>query len=266
MDDVEDPDATTRDEDPLPGAMVALLQKKLADERRAHALTKQEADAEILRLKAMIARRDAELEACATHDAHRVLLSSIQNQVQNARQRHGTSRKCYEDPANHPSTHEASTGIARHADQIVASTAIRNRTLEREVELLRHEVWAFDQRFVSMLIKGIDTQIHKTQHKRDTHSVAGGAARLAPAEVERRHASVQVEEFPEDHSNLLPPSPGLLPHAMPCSPSPYTLTPQHGLGLTRSSSARSKSSPSSELSVPARGTEDLSIASFCKSS
>lgn len=120
-----------------------LLQKQLDTERKAHSLTKQDADAQTLRLEAMIARRDAELQACAVHDAHNVLLSSAPSDVI-------PCRTC--SPANRADGHNlhrhASAPCPGHASSsrdasdnaVLARTASRNRVLEREVEMLRHSV------------------------------------------------------------------------------------------------------------------------------
>lgn len=141
------PNPAADDHDAVQVAVVSLLRKQLAEEQGAHARTKQETDAEILRLRAMIARRDAELEACATHDAHHVLLSS------SAPNDTLPSRVCTRpNCANGRAAHTSGSGLSCHhhaavlgsetaeADNILARATSRNRVLEREVEILRHTV------------------------------------------------------------------------------------------------------------------------------
>ncbi len=139
--------AAADDHGTVQAAVVDLLHKRLVKEQGEHARTKQETDAEILRLKAMIARRDAELEACATHDAHHVLLSSsAPNDVL-------PSRVCTRpNCVNGRTAHASGSGLSCHhhavalgsenveADNILARTTSRNRVLEREVEILRQTV------------------------------------------------------------------------------------------------------------------------------
>ncbi|KAI0817007.1 hypothetical protein BC628DRAFT_1095225 [Trametes gibbosa] len=204
--------STPNSSDPIHVAIVTTLQKQLATEQKAHARTKQEADAEILRLQAMVARRDAELQACVTHAAHNVLLYSAPSDVI-------ACRSC--NPANRTGGHNphgyASASCCGHAsttrttsDSILARTASRNRMLEREVEILRYSV-------------------HRAQQ---SHSSEANKVKIKSGQpTEKQYASVQVQTdypaLPEDHAESLPPSPGLLPHTMPMSPSPYILTPRY---------------------------------------
>lgn len=156
-------------------AVVDLLRKRLAEEQGAHARTKQETDAEILRLKAMIARRDAELEACATHDAHHVLLSSsAPNDTLPFRV--CTRPNC----VNGRAAHASGSGLSCHhhavdlgsetaeADNILARATSRNRVLEREVEILRQTVrpTARHRRFAHRLPRYTRYSIHSLRTRK----------------------------------------------------------------------------------------------------
>ncbi|KAL1943002.1 hypothetical protein VTO73DRAFT_4673 [Trametes versicolor] len=209
------------DHDAVHAAVVDLLRKRLVEEQGAHARTKQQTDAEILRLRAMIARRDAELEACATHDAHHVLLSSsAPNDIL-------PSRVCTRpNCVNGRAAQASGSGLSCHhhavvlggetaeADNILARATSRNRVLEREVEILRQSV-------------------HQVQHSQSSDAKrrhAQGRHQHAP---EKPLVSVQVQTadpvLGSEAQYTLPPSPGLLPHTMSRSPSPYALGSRHPL-------------------------------------
>ncbi|KAI0351907.1 hypothetical protein OH77DRAFT_1523798 [Trametes cingulata] len=220
--DKTQPPALPDRQDASPGAIVALLQKQLADEKRAHVRTKEEADAQILRLEAKIARRDAELEACAMHSGHRVLLSASTSSdnvaIRSCSCRRGIERRRHggeEQAVACPQHAAASDSEIMAVNATQARAASRNRVLEREVELLRRAV--------------------HTQHSRSPlHRKADDTAAPHPTTPDRRYVSVQVqanarEHRSEDrnHDEGLPPSPGLLPYVMPSSPSPYSMTPRH---------------------------------------
>ncbi|KAI8974574.1 hypothetical protein BD414DRAFT_524884 [Trametes punicea] len=205
----------------LRDTLVALLQRQLAEEKRAHALTREEAEAEISRLKAMVARRDAELQACATHDVHRVLLSSAASSASTScgmcTHPDCASRKRSRDAGSVlPCPHRTTTVCSpvNDVDQLLAATMSRNRVLEREVESLKQGV-----------LQAIQT---RDQADRKTGNRPG---RLS-ADSERHYASVEVQTVEPAYADLrngtLPPSPGLLPYTMPSSPSPYHLTPWQG--------------------------------------
>ncbi|KAI0766887.1 hypothetical protein BD413DRAFT_614883 [Trametes elegans] len=221
-------------------AVVVALQQKLAAEKAAHIRTKEEADTEILRLKAMVARRDAELEACVTHNGHRVLLSSAPSgtvsSVQCTDPRCAVGRKQREIDASlsvPTSRRLAAPGCNEHlgADTVLAQTLSRNRVLEREVEMLRDNV-AQAQCLQSMITSG-----------------CAGVETPRRRVPQRQDAAVQVEEKElEEH---LPSSPGLLPHTMPSSPSPYNLTPTHARTPARPRTPRSpRSSTVQRLGSP----------------
>ena len=125
------------DNDAVRTVLLQSVHKRLEDERQAHARTKQEADAETLRLRAMVARRDAELEACATHAGHRVLLSSSSHGHQhfprsNGREHHGD--EFIAGPSRVSRSHEGA------AEPVVSLAGARERTLEREVAFLQGQV------------------------------------------------------------------------------------------------------------------------------
>ena len=132
------------DNDAVRTVLLESVHKRLEDERQAHARTKQEADAETLRLRAMVARRDAELEACATHSGHRVLLSSsLSTSVpssshshqhfprSNGREHHGD--EFVAGPSRVSRSHES-------VAPVVSLAGARERTLEREVAFLQGQV------------------------------------------------------------------------------------------------------------------------------
>ncbi|OSD00174.1 hypothetical protein PYCCODRAFT_1371749, partial [Trametes coccinea BRFM310] len=230
-------------------AVFNALQRQLIEEKRAHAITREEADAEFARLRAMIARRDAELEACATHDGHRVLLSSRGPQEGSPVR---VSR--YSDRTNGRTIRLADSGkgfegilvgskAASEHEHVLATTMSRNRALEREVDLLRQQVF------------------------RLSHSQSDAQA-LSSVVSQRHYASAGVQTSEPDsrlkpHENL-PPSPGLLPSTMPCSPSPYYLTPRHGrprslerLSEQRMTPQRDRQSPTAQSHIRALA-EDVS--------
>ncbi|KAL7280920.1 hypothetical protein ACG7TL_005866 [Trametes sanguinea] len=115
----------------------------------------------------------------------------------------------------------------------------RNRALEREVDLLRQQI----------------SQV------RLSHSQSDGQA-LSSVVSQRHYASAGIQTSEPDsrlkpHENL-PPSPGLLPSTMPCSPSPYYLTPRHGrprslerLSEQRMTPQRDRQSPTAQSHIRA---------------
>ena len=130
-------------------ALLQGLHRKLEQERLSHVRTKEEADAEISRLRAMVARRDAELEACATHSSHQLLLSSSLSSdpplnphlsENNGRTPYATEHERVVRP-----THRSHGAVLREEQDPIVSLAItRQRTLEREVDLLQGQV-SFNQ-------------------------------------------------------------------------------------------------------------------------
>ncbi|KAI0666839.1 hypothetical protein C8Q78DRAFT_425555 [Trametes maxima] len=199
-------------------ALVGLLQKQLAYERHAHARTKEEAVAEILMLKAMVARRDAELEACATHSGHQMLLSSL------ASRDALLPMPCTRSNCPHGREHNAMvlgtwcnccTNVAENetvtTGTVLPQIASRNRALEREVELLRRSV----------------EEVRNSGPYRVGSSKAASGKPTAPGHVS---VGVQVSTpiHPAGDDHYLPSSPSLLPVTVPSSPTPFTLTPSYG--------------------------------------
>lgn len=135
------------DSDAARTVLLGALHQRLENERQVHARTKQEADAEILRLRAMVARRDAELEACATHSGHRVLLSSSGSTTlvsSSSRPQHFTlsngHEHCGYESVAGPSRVSRNTVSNEGAEPVVSLAATRERTLEREVAFLQGQV------------------------------------------------------------------------------------------------------------------------------
>ncbi|KAI0372665.1 hypothetical protein BV20DRAFT_1050548 [Pilatotrama ljubarskyi] len=234
-------------------AIVALLQKQLTEEKRAHGRTKESADAEILRLEAMVARREAELETCAVHGGHRTLLSPSML-GDNLPIRTCTRPGCVDrrghvgaDPALPSCRHGTASDIeAGETKTILARTASRSRVLEREVELLRQK---------------LRQALHRPSSPEAT---SDDAASRRPTVPERRHVSVEVQaderELQGDRDEDLPPSPGLLPYMMPSSPSPYSMTPRHALASARGHPSMPRSlsgptQPSTSLDAHVEGFE-----------
>lgn len=125
-------------------ALVASVYKQLDEEKRAHTRTREQADAEILRLRAMVARRDAELEACATHSAHQVsLTSSLAHSSLTTNP--CTHPGCAHDRRGHgqppASSHlSARTGTQGEEERLLTQSQMRQRMLEREIEFLHNQV------------------------------------------------------------------------------------------------------------------------------
>lgn len=144
------------DPNAIRAAILEAVSRQLEEERQAHARTKEESDAEILRLRAMVARRDAELEACATHAGHRVLLSTSYPADSSL----GSSRPCpacahtlravMEDVSAGPSRPRRDEQF-QDTEPVLSQTLIQQRTLEREVEYLRHQVSSKIIVFLSVL-------------------------------------------------------------------------------------------------------------------
>ena len=119
-------------------ALVTSVYALLEEEKRAHARTKQQADAEIFRLRAMVARRDAELEACVLHgDRHASLLSQ-----------YSQSSHFYDRPsAIHGNAHPVDCSpnsihlpYTRQQGSVLAQALVRQRTLEQEINFLHAQV------------------------------------------------------------------------------------------------------------------------------
>ena len=120
--------------------LMAVVQKQLEEERRAHARTKEQADVEILQLRAMVARRDAELEMCATHSGHHTsLFSSLSAAVV-------STSHCAHSGCAHTRGHSTlswprtRTREAEKEERLLSQSQMRQRMLEREVAYLRTQV------------------------------------------------------------------------------------------------------------------------------
>ncbi|KAI9063851.1 hypothetical protein FKP32DRAFT_1717707 [Trametes sanguinea] len=207
------------DGDAVSGAVINTLRRQLTEEKLAHIITREEAEAEIARLRAMIARRDAELEACATHDGHRILLSSSgpveQSPVRLSRHSDRTDVRTGRRADSGKGSHGVPVGnhAATEHDHVLARTMSRNRALEQEVEFLKQRV---------------GPQENLSAYRRKADDASGPSSAVSQG----RYVSSGVQTFEPKYSmefhEDLPPSPGLLPSTMPCSPSPYYLTPRQG--------------------------------------
>lgn len=137
-------------------ALLNFTQVQLEEERRLRARTREEADAEICRLRAMVARRDAELEACATHFGHRELLFSVMDPILPSVTTH-TRADCYCVPT---------TTFQR--GRVLSHTATHQRTLERDIESLQRQVGVSLAFLDSYLIL---TSEHPSFRRRGTNSL-----------------------------------------------------------------------------------------------
>ena len=230
------------DKNALHTILLELLQRQLEQEKHAHMRTKEEADAEISRLRALVARRDAELEACAIHSGHRTWLSSSVSgdpSIPGLRSTYPHSRRHPENTAAGPS--RLSSVEAQATDGLVSQTLTRQRALEREVELLQEEVcrhgpWIL----LPSMLTGPQLQRTRLQRSRPLaydapttstvplkpgHRNAGFEALPAPAARPTQSMSQNVPNLSRH-----PPSPHLRPQNLAGSPpSPYELTPAAGL-------------------------------------
>lgn len=113
-----------------PQLIVASLRAELEKERVSHTQTHKQAEAEILSLRAQLAQREAELEACETHKDHAALLASSLGA---------------EAPTSSPREVEAdgvsATPLTSQAVmEILAIRAAKNRELETEIKNLTSKV------------------------------------------------------------------------------------------------------------------------------
>ena len=134
-----------REGEVMHAALLQGLHRKLEQERLSHVRTKEEADAEISRLRAMVARRDAELEACAIHSSHQLLLSSSLSSDAHLNQHFSgnNGRTPYTTEPERvigPSHRLHSAVLQEEQDPVVSLAVTRQRTLEREVDLLQGQV------------------------------------------------------------------------------------------------------------------------------
>ena len=130
--------------DGIRDALVASAYKQLDEEKRAHTRTREQADAEILRLRAMVARRDAELEACTTHSNHKALpttsfagsglaISTCTHPgCVHGRKAHGDSSVT--------SRSRARTSTQDEDERLFSQSQMRQRVLEREIDFLHRQV------------------------------------------------------------------------------------------------------------------------------
>ncbi|KAM5544348.1 hypothetical protein V8D89_002008 [Ganoderma adspersum] len=226
------------DNDAVRTVLLESVHKRLEGERQAHARTKQEADAETLRLRAMVARRDAELEACATHSGHRVLLSSsLSTNVpsssnghqhfprSNEREHHGD--EFIAGPSRVSRSHE---GVA----PVVSIAGTRERTLEREVAFLQGQL----QQARIHRSRALNHDTHPTPIPRTSSSQP--ATQFEIALDARLSESPNVPEGPP-RGRTAPPSPQLRPQDMSSTPSDYVLTPANARTPSRQDGTRNSS-------------------------
>ncbi|KZT07368.1 uncharacterized protein LAESUDRAFT_812045 [Laetiporus sulphureus 93-53] len=207
-------------------AIVASLRSELESERRAHAQTREHAEAEVLSLTARLARREAELEA---RDAH---LPSPPEPLEDELLLHGETRspgRPTTSDRERASSHKPLRYTQEQAVQILEISASRNRELEAEV-------------------KGISERL---EHARLSESTSTRRANSSPSLVSTAVSSLLAGKSPPAepmrtseavaagntylavqnvHSQLspvvsIPPSPGLHARSAQLSPSPYTLPP-----------------------------------------
>ncbi|EJF60568.1 hypothetical protein DICSQDRAFT_181272 [Dichomitus squalens LYAD-421 SS1] len=233
-----------RDGEMVRTALLATLHKKLEEERHSHTRTKEEADAEILRLRAMVARRDAELEACVTHSGHRVLLSSsLSTDMHHPQQiaRAGGRAPCTCEAVPGSSYRSYSAVSQDERDPVVSLTVTRQRILEREVDFLQG-------------------QLRHAQTSRMRATTVNADAHTPPPSILRtttRHSDLEVEAFTAARSSksadaleqthrapvCIPSSPQLRPRTAIASPSPYVLTPANARTPSRAHGSQSPLDP-----------------------
>lgn len=145
------------DEDQLAyaGALINRLRRERDDERVAHVLTREALQSRIDALEAQLARREAELEYCATRTTHIPILSSRRNDANVASispdgnidlkgaTRTGSSPKTaapYEPKSDGTGLTQTQALTNEEIIKILNMTAARNRTLEVEIKTLSKRV------------------------------------------------------------------------------------------------------------------------------
>lgn len=113
-------------------AVISSLRDELESERRAHAHTRERADAELFSLNARLARREAELEACVVHINH-PLPGPPSSVSPHKTGTHSTTAKASSSSSSVPFTQD-------DAIKILELSAARNRTLETEIRNLLGQV------------------------------------------------------------------------------------------------------------------------------
>ncbi|KAI1785151.1 hypothetical protein LXA43DRAFT_1118145 [Ganoderma leucocontextum] len=229
------------DRDLLHTALLESVHKRLEDERRAHTRTKQEADAEILRLRAMVARRDAELEACTIPASHQVLSSSLSTSVPSSSngpphftRSNGREHSLYDFTAG-PSRVSRSTISNERAESVVSLAGTRERTLEREVAFLQGQL----QQARVHRSRTLSSDPHVTPISRTPLPQPDVQFEVALAARSSRATSV-AEQTTRGRAEL-PPSPQIRPQNMSSSPSDYLLTPANARTPSRPEGERNPS-------------------------
>ncbi|KAI0690205.1 hypothetical protein BC835DRAFT_1365502 [Cytidiella melzeri] len=202
--------------------IIALLRSELKKERASHARTHSTAEIEILTLRAQLARREAELEACVAHSTaeHRVFAPEPESTTANHR---GGSQRINVAHRTRPEQAHASRLTPEEASQLLGLTAARNRRLEAEV-------------------KQIASRLERA--KAENASPLGSSTEAVPArctEVEEDPQfleDLQVGNADDDNDTVVnplpiapepktPKSPNLQPVVVLDMPSPFCMTPQH---------------------------------------
>ncbi len=107
--------------------IVASLRAALEKERASHARTHDQAELEILSLRAQLARRDAELAACVIHTDHSSLVPAL-DPIPNVE---STSKR---------DKIPASSLTPEEAVRVLGLSAVKNRELEIEIKQLASRV------------------------------------------------------------------------------------------------------------------------------
>ncbi|TBU45259.1 hypothetical protein BD309DRAFT_956527 [Dichomitus squalens] len=253
-----------RDGEMVRTALLETLHKKLEEERYSHTRAKEEADAEILRLRAMVARRDAELEACITHSGHRVLLSSsLSTDMHDLQQftRAGGRASCTCEAVRGSSYRPYSAVSQDERDPVVSLTVTRQRILEREVDFLQG-------------------QLRHAQTSRMRATTVNADAQTPPPSILRtttRHSDREVEALPAARSSKTadaleqtprapvrtPSSPQIRPRTAVASPSPYVLTPANAHTPSRAHRSQSPLEPRIKDDAIEQESASVRSASSC---
>ena len=113
--------------------VIASLRSELEKERISHARTHEQAEREIRTLRAQLTRREAELEACATHQDHSALLAAAVHGQRTPPEDANTS-------ARDRHTAALPTLTPEEAVEILGLSVARNKDLELEVKQLSAKV------------------------------------------------------------------------------------------------------------------------------
>ncbi|OCH91372.1 hypothetical protein OBBRIDRAFT_526838 [Obba rivulosa] len=252
--------------------MIATLRTELDAERRAHARTREEAEAEILSLGMRLARREAELEAFVTRPERRVRELDAAD-VQSATMMHPASKPVNDRQSEGISSDQSTRRARPHqftqeeAVEVLGIANSRNRALEIEVKDLHKRLEAARQ----IARRGRSPERRSPQHiaEKVMHR-SSDAPQASPPEAPQAssagaaggHSPAVLAAGPRTRSHASvadpPGSPQLAPCSARLSPSPYVLSPRTA-AATRAPSRQASLIPPSAIGAERRsqGFEQL---------